>query len=188
MLGPEGKEFRRVMPELSLEAKGQWRPMTAADLSGVLTVADRVHPAFPEDPAVFAERLQLYPAGCLAFSSGEDILGYAVSHPWRAYDPPALNARLGALPHPADTYYIHDVALLPELRGSGAAALVVALLLARAQKEALPSVSLVAVNNSVGFWERHRFCNVASHKVVDATLARKLRGYDDAAAFMVRQL
>lgn len=176
------------MPELSLEAKGQWRPLTAADLPGVLAVADCVHPAFPEDSAVFAERLQLYPAGCLAFSSGEDILGYAISHPWRAYDPPALNARLGELPRQPETYYIHDVALLPELRGSGAAALVVALLLARAQKEAFLTVSLVAVNNSSGFWERHGFCNVASQKIVDATLARKLRGYDDAAAFMVRQL
>jgi hypothetical protein len=64
----------------------------------------------------------------------------------------------------------------------------VALLLARAQKEVLPSVSLVAVNNSVGFWERHGFRNVASQKIVNATLARKLRGYDEAAAFMVRQL
>jgi ribosomal protein S18 acetylase RimI-like enzyme len=176
------------MPELSLEAKGQWRPMVAADLPGVLAVADSVHPTFPEDGVVFEERLRLYPIGCLAFSSGEDILGYAVSHPWRAYDPPALNAQLGELPRQPETYYIHDVALLPELRGTGAAALVVALLLARAQKEVLPSVSLVAVNNSVGFWERHGFLNVASQKIVNATLARKLRGYDEAAAFMVRQL
>jgi len=176
------------MPELSLEAKGQWRPMTAADLPGVLAVADRVHPAFPEDEAVFADRLRLYPAGCLAFSSGEEILGYAVSHPWRAYDPPALNARLGELPHQPETYYVHDVALLPELRGSGAAALVVALLLARARKEAFTSASLVAVNGSAGFWERHGFRNVASQKVVNVTLARKLRGYDEAAVFMVRTL
>jgi ribosomal protein S18 acetylase RimI-like enzyme len=176
------------MPELSLEAKGQWRPMVAADLPGVLAVADCVHPAFPEEGAVFADRLRLYPLGCLAFSSGEDVLGYAVSHPWRAYDPPALNASLGELPREPATYYIHDVALLPELRGSGAAALVVALLLARARKEAFHTMSLVAVNNSTGFWERHGFRNIASRKIVDATLIRKLRSYDDAATFMVREL
>ncbi|MBN8984120.1 MAG: GNAT family N-acetyltransferase [Rhizobiales bacterium] len=176
------------MPELSLEAKGQWRPMTVSDLPGVLAVAACVHPAFPEDGAVFEERLRLYPVGCLAFSSGVDILGYAVSHPWRAYDPPALNTPLGELPPQPETYYIHDVALLPELRGTGAAALVVALLLARAQKEAFTSASLVAVNNSAGFWECHGFRNVASQKVVNVTLARKLRGYDEAAVFMIRQL
>lgn len=162
--------------------------MAVADLPAVLTVADRVHPAFPEDAAVFADRLKLYPVGCLVFSSGEDVLGYALSHPWRAYDPPALNVPLGELPPRPDTYYIHDVALLPELRGSGAAALVVALLLARARKEGFASVSLIAVNGSAGFWERHGFRNVASRKVVDAALARKLRGYDEAAAFMIREL
>jgi len=176
------------MPELSLEAKGQWRPMTVADVPRVLAVADEVHPTFPEDGAVFEERLRLYPAGCLAFSSGDDILGYAVSHPWRAYDPPVLNSRLGELPRQPETFYIHDVALRPELRGSGAAALVVALLIARARKNAFTTASLVAVNGSAGFWERHGFRNVASQKIVDATLARKLRGYDEAAAFMVRQL
>lgn len=162
--------------------------MVAGDLPGVLAAADCVHPAFPEDAVVFEERLRLYPVGCFAFSSGDDILGYAVSHPWRAYDPPALNSRLGNLPPQPETYYVHDVALLPELRGTGAAALVVALLLARARKEELSSASLVAVNGSSGFWERHGFRNVASQKVVNAALARKLRGYDDAAAFMVRQL
>ena len=162
--------------------------MVARDLPGVMAVADCVHHAFPEDEAVFAERLRLYPGGCLVFSSGEDILGYAISHPWRMYDPPALNSQLGEIPREPDTYYIHDVALMPELHGSGAAALVVALLLARAQKYLFPTVSLVAVSGSAGFWERHGFRNVASQKVVSATLVRKLRAYDDAAIFMARQI
>src|SRR5450830_264049 len=58
----------RVMPDLSDDAKGQWRPMQISDLRGVLAVADEVHPAFPEDATVFEERLRLYPAGCLVFS------------------------------------------------------------------------------------------------------------------------
>jgi ribosomal protein S18 acetylase RimI-like enzyme len=176
------------MPELSREAKGQWRPMSEADLPAVLTVADDVHPAFPEDAEVFVERLRLYAAGCLVFSTNEGTAGYVVSHPWRAMDPPALNSPLGKLPSQPETYYIHDIALLPELRGTGAAALAVALLLARAGKEKLATASLVAVNDSVSFWERHGFRNITSGKVVDATLIRKLRGYGGAAAFMVRRL
>ncbi|HEY4205007.1 MAG TPA: GNAT family N-acetyltransferase [Xanthobacteraceae bacterium] len=157
--------------------------MQANDLPGVLAVADEVHPAFPEDAAVFEERLRLYPAGCLAFSQGERVAGYVVSHPWHADDPPPLNRWLGTLPPQPATYYIHDIALLPELRGTGAAALAVALLLARAQKEKLATASLVAVNESGGFWARHGF-----RSVTDAVLASKLRGYGTAAAFMVRQL
>lgn len=165
-----------------------WRPMTEADLPGVLAVADRVHPAFPEDADVFVERLRLYPPGCLVFAADDRIIAYVISHPWRANDPPALNSRLGELPDRPQTYYIHDIALLPELRGTGAAALAVAILLARARKEGLPTVSLVAVNGSNGFWQRHGFRNAASGKIVDAALARKLRSYDASAAFMVREL
>jgi ribosomal protein S18 acetylase RimI-like enzyme len=176
------------MPELSREAKGQWRPMSVADLPAVRAIAEKVHPAFPEEAEVFAERLRLYAPGCLVFSSGEDIAGYVISHPWRAMDPPALNSRLGEIPGQPETYYIHDIALLRELHGTGAAALVVALLLARAGREKLATASLVAVNDSVGFWERHGFRKITSDKIVDATLVRKLRGYGGAATFMVRQL
>ncbi|HEU4806348.1 MAG TPA: hypothetical protein VFS91_11200, partial [Nitrobacter sp.] len=90
------------MPELSREAKGQWRPMSAADLPPVLAIAEEVHPAFPEEADVFAERLRLYAAGCLVFHAGENIAGYIVSHPWRAMDPPALNSRLGMLRRSGD--------------------------------------------------------------------------------------
>jgi ribosomal protein S18 acetylase RimI-like enzyme len=176
------------MPELSREAKGQWRPMSAADLPPVLAIAEEVHPAFPEEADVFAERLRLYAAGCLVFHAGENIAGYVVSHPWRAMDPPALNSRLGMLPDDPETYYIHDIALLPGLRGAGAAALAIALVLARAGKEKLATVSLVAVNDSAGFWRRHGFGPIALDQTADAALARKLRGYSKAAAFMVRQL
>lgn len=162
--------------------------MSEADLSDVRSIADKVHPAFPEDADVFAERLRLYAAGCLVFSTNDGVAGYVVSHPWRANDPPALNSRLGELPSQPGTYYIHDIALLPELHGSGAAALAVALLLARADREKLATASLVAVNDSAGFWERHGFRKITAGKVVDATLMRKLRGYGGAAAFMVRQL
>ena len=141
--------------------------MQISDLRGVLAVADEVHPAFPEDATVFEERLRLYPAGCLVFSQDERIAGYVLSHPWQASDPPPLNTQLGVLPEHPSTYYIHDIALLPELRGTGAAALAVALLIARAQKERLATVSLVAVNDSGGFWARHGF-----HNVTDAALAR----------------
>jgi GNAT superfamily N-acetyltransferase len=175
------------MPELSAEAKGQWRPMSAADLLPVLTIAERVHPAFPEEAEVFAERFRLYAAGCLVFHAGESISGYVISHPWRAMDPPALNSRLGMLPRDPETYYIHDIALLPESRGTGVAATAVARMFAQARKERLATASLVAVNGSARFWGRHGFRNVTLDKIRDATLARKLSGYSNAAAFMVRQ-
>ena len=55
-----------------------WRPMLPADLSMTETIAEQVHPDYPEDPAVFAERLALFPAGCFMLGA----VGYLIAHPW----------------------------------------------------------------------------------------------------------
>lgn len=110
-----------------------WRPMTPTDLPHVLAIAGVVHTAYPEDAAVFAERLQLYPAGCLIWESAGRVVGYGISHPWREGAPAALNALWGEWPAKASTCYIHDIALLPEVRGFGAGSAIVALLLEQAR-------------------------------------------------------
>ena len=160
-----------------------WRPMTPTDLPHVIAVAGAVHPAYPEDAAIFAERLRLYPAGCLVCESAGSVVGYGLSHPWRAGAPPALNTLLGELPARASTYYIHDIALLPEARGAGAGAAIVARLMGQARAAGLATVSLVAVSGTVGFWRRFGF-----RAVDDAALAAKLRSYDAEACFMVCDL
>ena len=194
--------------------------MTPADLPALLGIADVVHPTYPEDRAVFEERLVLFPAGCLVLErhpllaspiegEGHDgeaapskalpldggglgegeiprigrLIGYILSHPWTYAAPPALNSLLGALPNPPTTYYIHDIALLPEARGTGAANMVVRQLIALAEYLRLPNLSLVAVNNSVAFWRRHGFVLTPV-----ASLDAKLRSYDEEARFMVRAI
>ncbi len=160
-----------------------WRLMQPADLPAVSRLAEVIHPDYPEEDAVFVERLRLYPQGCRVFERHEKIVAYIVSHPWRDRRPPALNELLGKLPAAPSTYYIHDIALLPGARGSGAAAQVVAALVEQARVERLPSLSLVAVNGSERFWRRQGF------ETLDIpALAEKLRSYSDDARFMVRVL
>lgn len=134
--------------------------MTVSDLPRVLDIAAAVHPAFPEDEAVFAERLRLYPQGCRVFERAGVITGYVVSHPWTDGTPPALNSLLEAMPAAPSTYYIHDLALMPATRGSGAAQVIVAALFDHARRSGFATVSLVAVNNSTGFWRKHGFAVV----------------------------
>jgi ribosomal protein S18 acetylase RimI-like enzyme len=157
--------------------------MTVADLPAVAALAALIHPAFPEDMAVFADRLALHAAGCLVLAHNDTIGGYVLSHPWHDRQPPALNEVLARDAVPATTFYIHDLALAPTARGSGAAAAAVAMLAAHAAQLMLPNMTLVAVNNSVHFWQRLGF-----YVVIDPALADKLRSYDDAAAFMIRDL
>jgi len=164
-------------------AKGLWRPMTGADLRAVCAIADRVHVSYPEDDTVFAERQRLYPAGCAVFDSEGRPAAYAVTHPWRYAEPPALNVMLGEIPARPSTYYIHDIAMAPEARGSGAGSAIVEAVIAHAGETGVPNLSLVAVNNSVPFWSRFGF-----EIVNEPALVEKLLTYDADARFMVRKI
>jgi SAM-dependent methyltransferase/ribosomal protein S18 acetylase RimI-like enzyme len=157
--------------------------MSVTDLPAVNALATRIHPAYPEDDTVFAERLRLYPAGCRVLEGEQGLVAYVVSHPWRHKEPPALNALLGALPPQPSTFYIHDLALAPEVQGTGAGGVIVALLAGHASASGLSSMSLIAVNGSAGFWQRHGF-----EAVQDPLLDAKLRSYGDDARFMARTL
>jgi len=160
----------------------KWRPMTLTDLPAVKALADTIHPAFPESDAVFANRLTLHPGGCEVLDGNDRLKGYVLSHPWRDRSPPPLDAVLVPVAAPT-TFYIHDLALLPETRGSGAGTAIVGLLAARARAQNLPNMTLVAVNNSVHFWQRQGFTVTD-----DPALEAKLASYGDQARFMTRML
>ncbi|MFN4295356.1 MAG: GNAT family N-acetyltransferase [Brevundimonas sp.] len=159
-----------------------WRPMTDADLDGVVQVAAEAFPDHPEDRACFANRLDLYPAGCrvLVDESGL-VAGYLVSYPWMLDAAPALNALLPALPKAPEVYYLHDLALASGARGGGHAARGTALAVEAAKAAGLPAVSLTAVNNAAPFWTRQGFIVRSS-----PALAAKLSSYGPDAVYMVR--
>ncbi len=157
--------------------------MTETDLPEVAAISREVHPELPEDPGVFAERLRLYPAGCLVLQSAGRIAGYAISHPWRLGPPPKLNTLLLRLPQAPDTFYIHDVALLAQARGAGTGGALVLRLVQQARRTGVSNLSLVAVGGSVGFWRRQGF-DVAG----DAAIQAGLGSYGDTACFMVRTI
>lgn len=160
-----------------------WRALTTLDLPTVEAIAAAVHPDFPEDASVFAERQRLYPAGTRLLELGGVPSGYILTHPWRFRQLPALNSLLGAIPADADTYYLHDLALLPTARGTGAAGVVVSDIIEHAHREGFPTMSLVAVNGSIPFWARHGFAVAEAPE-----LAHKLMSYEHTARFMVRSL
>jgi len=161
----------------------RWRAMTSTDMPAVRALADVIHPDFPEDAAVFADRLTLHPAGCFTLAGDASATGYVLSHPWHFGQPPKLNAILGRPGAVASTYYIHDLALLPAARKTGAAGAIVETLAAHARALRLPNMTLVAVNNSVHFWRRQGF-----DIVVDPDLERQLQSYDAQACYMSRDL
>lgn len=158
-----------------------WRAMGQADLDSVLAVAAVVHPGYPESPAVFAERLRLYPAGCRMAEVGGAVVGYAVMHPGRLGRPPKLDSMLGGLPEPADCLYMHDVALLPAARGSGLGAAAVEHARALAVEEGVAWLALTSTPKARGYWDRQGFA------ACDAQSA-ELASYGGGMVYMVRRV
>ena len=67
-----------------------WRQMTPADLPAISAISDRVHGAYTEPVEILAERLALYPQGCLTLEQDGAITGYVIAHPWLRDAPPRL--------------------------------------------------------------------------------------------------
>lgn len=155
--------------------------MSMDDIAGVMRVADEVHPDLPESEAVFRERLDLFPEGCLALDRDGKICGYAISHPIRQGQPPALDSLIGRVHPEADQYYVHDLAIVPQLRGCGLAAVGVARLLDVAGR--YRTTCLVSVYGTMPFWRRFGFEEVA----IDDALAKKLDGYGSDSVYLVRR-
>lgn len=137
-----------------------WRPMRPADIPAVAAISDTVHGTYTEHADIYAERLQLYPAGCWMLERAGEALGYLISHPWQGDRPPALNAPILAVPAAADRYYLHDLALLPQARGAGAEAEAVQLVADEAESTGFARITLTAVNGADAFWRKQGFLPV----------------------------
>jgi N-acetylglutamate synthase-like GNAT family acetyltransferase len=94
-----------------------------------------------------------------------------------------LNTLIDAIPAKADVMYLHDLALLPNARGKGYARGIVEQLAKNARADGWPAITLVAVNNSSPFWERHGF-----QAVDHPEMHQKLASYGPQARYMVRSL
>lgn len=165
------------------KAKAAWRNLSVDDIESLVRVADKIHPDLPESDEVFAERVKLFPEGCLGLveDEGDELCGYAISHPIRRREPPALDSLLSEIAPNADQYYIHDVAVLPKFRGSGLAQECIRKLLATAER--FSTTCLVSVYGTGSFWGRFGFVPPE----IDEVLKKKLVDYGDDAMYLERK-
>ncbi len=160
-----------------------WRPARLDDIDVIHDIQSVVHADHCEAYDVLLERLRLCPRGCFVLEHGNAISGYVLSHPWIRRSPPPIDTLLGAVPHTADVWYLHDLALMPETRGSGAGSSVSALLAAQARRAGYDAATLISINGSQGFWERQGFSVHA-----EPGLADKLATYGGQAVYMEKNL
>ncbi|EIZ80169.1 acetyltransferase, GNAT family [Novosphingobium sp. Rr 2-17] len=161
-----------------------WRPMRAHDIGGVIDVARASFPDHFEARACFEERLALFPQGCLVLAQAEAVKGYVIAYPWPKGAIPPLNSLLGQLPDARDSFYLHDLALHPDVRGQGHASPAVEQVARELRAAGGHEFALVSVNGTKGFWRSMGFDPVAA----SADIQRKLESYGEGAAYMIRKL
>lgn len=133
----------------------QIRPMTFADIDGVLQVQAATYAEHYHEPAtVFASKLALAGPFCFVAVKQQQLCGYLFAHPWPHSAPPALFAAIDQLPADADSLFIHDMALHPSCRGQAIGQHLLQHSLHAARQAQLSYSTLVAVQGAQRFWQR----------------------------------
>lgn len=135
-----------------------WRPTTPDDIAAIGDIENVVHLVFgPERPEVHRERMTLFPDGHRILVKDTRIVGYSVAYPWRLSDVPKLDTFLDRLPTPAECLFVHDVAMLPEAQGHGAAKAFITHVTEVAHQLGLNKLALVSVYGTTVVWSRLGF-------------------------------
>jgi predicted N-acetyltransferase YhbS len=167
--------FRTMQPVVDI------RMMTAADLPAVLDIQAACYTGVkPESKESLQAKLSASRSTCLIASVGGRTVGYLISLPWDFSRPPALNAQTCELPSSPSCLHLHDLAVTPHARASGAGRALVEAFLARLRRSDLGRASLVAVQNSAAYWERFGFRPVPPSALLNASLLT----YRDDVAYM----
>ncbi|MCD0504826.1 GNAT family N-acetyltransferase [Bordetella petrii] len=161
------------------------RAMCRRDIDEVLSIQASVYPAaLLEGADLFLNRMQVSPGTCMVAHGEHGLLGYLVAYPWVSGHPPTLDVALDALPEDADSWFVHDCAVLPAAQGTGVAQALLHGGLAHARQRGLRHTSLVALRPAIGYWERLGYQSAGTGTALQAKLAR----YGAGARYMVRTL
>ena len=159
------------------------RPMTADDLPAVLALQAQGYPPALHDAApAFLSRMAMAPAMNLVAWDHAGLSGYLVSHAWISGSPPPVDTVLSP-PHSPQCWYVHDLSVGPQARGTGLAQALIAAGAAAARAAGLGVSELVAVEGAAPFWEKQGW---RARTLQDPALAAKVAAYGASAVFMTK--
>ena len=156
--------------------------MAEADLAEVLRIQAACYTEIvPEGVAAYQAKLRAPDARCFVAERAAAMLAYLVAVPvaWPAL--PALDDPHYMQPADADALYLHDLAVDPPARGTGAGAALVQAFLGAVRAEGWARAGLVAIQGSVPYWARFGFGLVPT---VDPAVQCKLASYGPGARLM----
>ncbi|MCD8520695.1 MAG: GNAT family N-acetyltransferase [Saccharospirillaceae bacterium] len=158
------------------------RQAVITDIAEILRIQALCYTSIePERADAFINKLQQAP-DCAFVTETESgkLLAYLFALPIRTEQPPALDADDFIVPQQADCLYLHDLAIDPSARGLGLSAPLLEAFFNTAKARRFTQASLIAVQNSVPFWQRYGFHN--RHPLSqDAELQARISVYGEAA-------
>lgn len=159
------------------------RMMAEADIPAVLEIQAVCYTEItPESNESLHAKLRASQSTCFIAAIEGGTVGYLIALPWAFSNPPMLNAETCQLPASPDCLYLHDLAVTPGARKFGTGRALVEACLIRLKELGLERASLVAVQNSVPYWERYGFRVVPPSEQLKA----KLSSYGQGVAYMER--
>ncbi len=154
------------------------RPALITDIPEILRIQALCYTSIePERAESFINKLQQAPGCAFVVEDKNDIikdagnnsdaeikengklLAYLFALPIRTEQPPALDADDFIVPPEADCLYLHDLAIDPSARGLGLSAPLLEAFFNTARARCFTQTSLIAIQNSVPFWQRYGFHN-----------------------------
>ena len=175
------------------------RPAQISDIDEILRIQALCYTSIePERAEAFINKLQQAPDCAFVVEDKNDaikdtgdnydagrkesrpLLAYLFALPIRTEQPPALDADDFIVPPEADCLYLHDLAIDPSARGLGLSTPLLEAFFNTARAQGFTQTSLIAIQNSVPFWQRYGFHN--RHPLSqDAELQARISVYGEAA-------
>lgn len=157
------------------------RPMGVADLPSVLEIQAVCYTEIvPESLESFVAKLMAAPASCFIAAIERRTVGYLVAVPSAFGHPPPLDQAHCRLPLRPDCLHLHDLAVAPAARATGAGRLLVDAFFAHLRESELPRASLIAIQDSAPYWQRRGFNPVP----LAGSLQTKLASYGQNVQYM----
>lgn len=161
------------------------RAMHVEDLDAVLAVQLACYGAgFVEDGALIARRLEAAPHTGWVVSHGGAVRAYLAAYPSVVGKLTPLHGEFEVAAAP-DSLYLHDLAVHPDASGLGLGPRLVRHAWAQATQAGWRHSTLVSVQASVEFWERHGYLPSAP---AGAAQQARLGTYPGASVYMARRL
>jgi len=162
-------------------------PMILQDLEGVTEVQKKTFTQnLCEKHSVMLNRFETFGQYFYVAKNENAIIGYMLSFPWRSGHTPINNQNFPTILQAPDCFYIHDITLLPEARGTGLARAMIEKACETGRSLGFKTISLVAVAQSGDYWDKINF-----QEHLDIPVEKKnaiIANYGEGSRLMLRPL